>query len=110
MRGSRHVSTPCWNRGFLDEVRALRALPALQAHPAPLETAEAIRAVGYRHGMDYLDGHGSAAQFRERAIFATRQLAQRQLTWLRASSMRAGSIPRPTAAVLDQAAAMFQDR
>ena len=68
--------------GFLDEVRALRALPQLQAHPAPLDLP-AIRAVGYRQAWEHLDGASDAAGFRERAISATRQLAKRQLTWLR---------------------------
>lgn len=73
--------------GFLDEVRRLRALPELQSHPAALDLP-AIRAVGYRQAWEYLDKHGldgltSAAEFRDRAIFATRQLAKRQLTWLR---------------------------
>jgi tRNA dimethylallyltransferase len=69
-------------QGFLDEVRALRALPAMQAVPAPLDLP-AVRAVGYRQAWEWLDGQGSAAEFRERAIAATRQLAKRQLTWLR---------------------------
>src|SRR3546814_9347364 len=70
-------------QGFLDEVRALRALPALAAHPAPLELP-AIRAVGYRQAWEFLEaGESDAAGFRERAISATRQLAKRQLTWLR---------------------------
>nr|WP_232115787.1 tRNA (adenosine(37)-N6)-dimethylallyltransferase MiaA [Luteimonas sp. XNQY3] len=68
--------------GFLDEVRALRALPQLQAHPAPLELP-AIRAVGYRQAWEFLDGQGTAEDFRERGIAATRQLAKRQFTWLR---------------------------
>ena len=68
--------------GFLDEMRALRALPQLQAHPAPLDLP-AIRAVGYRQAWEHLDGATDAAGFRDRAIFATRQLAKRQLTWLR---------------------------
>ncbi len=68
--------------GFLDEVRALRELPALQTHPSPMELP-AIRAVGYRQAWERLDGDTSAAEFRDRAIFATRQLAKRQLTWLR---------------------------
>lgn len=68
--------------GFLDEVHALRALPELAAHPAPLELP-AIRAVGYRQAWEHLDGATDAAGFRDRAIFATRQLAKRQLTWLR---------------------------
>lgn len=68
--------------GFLDEVRALRAMPALQAHPSPLDLP-AIRAVGYRQAWEHLDGTTDAATFRDRAIFATRQLAKRQFTWLR---------------------------
>ena len=68
--------------GFLDEVRALREMPALREHPAPLDLP-ALRAVGYRQAWEHLDGVLSAAEFRDRAIFATRQLAKRQLTWLR---------------------------
>ena len=68
--------------GFLDEVRALRALPRLAGHPAPLELP-AIRAVGYRQAWEHLHGHTDAGQFRDQAIFATRHLAKRQLTWLR---------------------------
>jgi len=71
--------------GFLDEVRALRALPELQAHPAPLDLP-AIRAVGYRQAWEFLGGQGSAEDFRERGIAATRQLAKRQCTWLRGRS------------------------
>ncbi len=68
--------------GFLDEVRALRALPELVAHPQPLDLP-ALRAVGYRQAWEYLDGASTAGEFRERAIAATRQLAKRQFTWLR---------------------------
>ena len=68
--------------GFLDEVRRLRALPELQMHPAPLDLP-ALRAVGYRQAWEHLDGTLSASEFRDRAVFATRQLAKRQLTWLR---------------------------
>jgi tRNA dimethylallyltransferase len=68
--------------GFLDEVRALRALPELRSHPSPLDLP-ALRAVGYRQAWEHLEGMTSADAFRDRAIFATRQLAKRQLTWLR---------------------------
>ena len=68
--------------GFLDEVRRLRAMPQLQSHPRPLELP-ALRAVGYRQAWEHLEGTTDAATFRDRAIFATRQLAKRQLTWLR---------------------------
>lgn len=64
--------------GFLDEVRRLRADPRL--HP----DLPSMRAVGYRQAWAHLDGETDAATFREQAIAATRQLAKRQLTWLRA--------------------------
>ncbi|MDE2248682.1 MAG: tRNA (adenosine(37)-N6)-dimethylallyltransferase MiaA [Xanthomonadaceae bacterium] len=63
--------------GLLDEVRALRARGDLHAD------LPAIRAVGYRQAWEHLDGLTDAAGFRDRAIFATRQLAKRQITWLR---------------------------
>ncbi|MFC5576529.1 tRNA (adenosine(37)-N6)-dimethylallyltransferase MiaA [Lysobacter niabensis] len=68
--------------GFLDEVRHLRALPELRDHPRPLDLP-ALRAVGYRQAWEHLDGAFDAIEFRDRGIFATRQLAKRQLTWLR---------------------------
>lgn len=68
--------------GFLDEVRRLRAMPQLQAVAHPLDLP-AIRAVGYRQAWEFLDGTLPEAGFRDRAVFATRQLAKRQLTWLR---------------------------
>ncbi|HWX67958.1 MAG TPA: tRNA (adenosine(37)-N6)-dimethylallyltransferase MiaA [Rhodanobacter sp.] len=63
--------------GFLDEVHTLRARGDLYAE------LPAIRAVGYRQAWEHLDGVTDAAEFRDRAIFATRQLAKRQITWLR---------------------------
>lgn len=68
--------------GFLDEVRRLRAIPQLRDHARPLDLP-ALRAVGYRQAWEHLDGATSADAFRDQAIFATRQLAKRQLTWLR---------------------------
>lgn len=68
--------------GFLDEVRQLRALPQMAAVECPLDLP-AVRAVGYRQAWQFLDGQGTAAEFRDKGIFATRQLAKRQLTWLR---------------------------
>ena len=88
--------------GFLDEVRALRALPGLQRHPAPLDLP-AIRAVGYRQAWEFLDGQGSAADLRERGIAATRQLAKRQLTWLRGELDARWFDPARQAAELDRA-------
>jgi len=63
--------------GFLDEVRALRARGDLHAD------LPALRAVGYRQVWQHLAGDYDLAQCRDRAIFATRQLAKRQTTWLR---------------------------
>jgi tRNA dimethylallyltransferase len=54
----------------------------VHSHPSPLDLP-ALRAVGYRQAWEYLDGLTTANEFRDRAIFATRQLAKRQLTWLR---------------------------
>ena len=42
-----------------------------------------MRAVGYRQVWDYLEGTTGKAEMRSRAVAATRQLAKRQLTWLR---------------------------
>ncbi len=65
-------------QGFLDEMRRLRADPRL--HP----DLPAMRAVGYRQAWRHLGGETDAATFRAEAVAATRQLAKRQLTWLRA--------------------------
>ena len=63
--------------GLLDEVRALRARGDLtDAHPA-------IRAVGYRQLWAHLDGSYALDVAVQRAVAATRQLAKRQMTWLR---------------------------
>ncbi|MBD3815035.1 MAG: tRNA (adenosine(37)-N6)-dimethylallyltransferase MiaA [Halothiobacillus sp.] len=63
--------------GFVDEVAALRARGDL--HPG----MPAIRAVGYRQVWDYLDGTVDYDEMRQSAITATRQLAKRQVTWMR---------------------------
>lgn len=64
-------------QGFLTEVKSLRAREDLNAD------LPALRAVGYRQAWQYLNDELSLPQLRERAIIATRQLAKRQLTWLR---------------------------
>jgi len=64
-------------QGFLSEMRTLMANPQLHAD------LPSMRAVGYRQAWRHLSGETSAAQFREEAIAATRQLAKRQLTWFR---------------------------
>ena len=62
--------------GFLDEVRALMARGLDPDLPA-------LRSVGYRQAWRHLRGETGFAQFRAEAIAATRQLAKRQITWLR---------------------------
>jgi tRNA dimethylallyltransferase len=63
--------------GFVDEVAALRQRPDL--HP----DLPSLRSVGYRQVWEYLEGQHDYATMVERALAATRQLAKRQLTWLR---------------------------
>ncbi|KQZ66121.1 MULTISPECIES: tRNA (adenosine(37)-N6)-dimethylallyltransferase MiaA [unclassified Lysobacter] len=97
--------------GFLDEVRALRALPELQAHPRPLELP-ALRAVGYRQAWEFLDrcerdGGADPVEFRDRGIYATRQLAKRQLTWLRGELDARWLDPGADREALERAAALF---
>ena len=43
-----------------------------------------MRCVGYRQAWSHLEGEYDAVELRDRGIYATRQLAKRQLTWLRA--------------------------
>jgi tRNA dimethylallyltransferase len=63
--------------GFLNEVRGLHQRGDLTArHPS-------MRSVGYRQLWAHLDGEYSLEEAEQRGIFATRQLAKRQLTWLR---------------------------
>ena len=64
--------------GLVAEVARLRARDDL----SPL--LPSIRCVGYRQAWDYLDGRIDRATLRETGIIATRQLAKRQITWLRA--------------------------
>ena len=68
--------------GFLDEVRNLRARGDLTPD------MPSMRCVGYRQAWSFLDGDGSLVELRERGIAATRQLAKRQITWLRSMPAR----------------------
>lgn len=67
-------------QGFIQEVQQLHRRPDLDLNKP------AMRAVGYRQVWQYLDGELDYAQMVERAITATRQLAKRQYTWLRAEA------------------------
>ena len=73
--------------GFVDEVRALRARGDLDPSLA------SMRCVGYRQAWEMLDASpdpspARLAEMREKGIAATRQLAKRQLTWLRSMPQR----------------------
>jgi len=63
--------------GLIDEVKQLKKKHRLNA------AMPSMRAVGYRQVWEYLDGRYDKESLREKAIAATRQLAKRQLTWLR---------------------------
>jgi tRNA dimethylallyltransferase len=64
--------------GFVDEVRSLIA-----KYPNLMPESTSMRCVGYRQALEHLKGDYDVAELRDRGIFATRQLAKRQLTWLR---------------------------
>jgi tRNA dimethylallyltransferase len=64
-------------QGLIDEVEALRQRDDLD------ESMPSIRCVGYRQVWSYLQGEYDFAEMQEKGIAATRQLAKRQLTWLR---------------------------
>lgn len=68
--------------GFLDEVKALRGRGDLHAD------LPAMRCVGYRQAWQALSEQWPLNELRDKGIFATRQLAKRQLTWLRAMPRR----------------------
>ena len=64
-------------QGLIDEVKSLRNRGDLH------KDLPAIRAVGYRQVWEYLDSIIDYTEMQERGVIATRQLAKRQLTWLR---------------------------
>lgn len=64
-------------QGLMDEVRALRQNPHLTLDKP------SMRSVGYRQVWQYLDGQIDKTNMREQALAATRQLAKRQMTWLK---------------------------
>jgi len=66
--------------GFVAEIKSLYARSDLHAG------LPSMRAVGYRQGWEWLEGQYTYEKMREKAIAATRQLAKRQLTWLRRES------------------------
>ncbi len=95
--------------GFLDEVRRLRARGDLSPQ------LPSMRCVGYRQAWEDLDCEEAGQPlpglpWRERGIFATRQLAKRQLTWLRSLPQRrvvAADAPDAPARVLAEVDALL---
>ena len=87
--------------GIVAEVARLRARGDLSPN------LPSMRCVGYRQSWDYLDGKIDRAGLRETGIIATRQLAKRQLTWLRSMPERVALDclgPDPASAMLAQIA------
>ena len=82
--------------GFLEEVKTLRARGDLQID------LPSMRCVGYRQAWEALDSIIPMAELRDRGIFATRQLAKRQLTWLRSMPQR-NVVQADSAQVVQQA-------
>jgi tRNA dimethylallyltransferase len=68
------------NQGFAAEVNNLLARGTLN------ERSPALRPVGYRQMVGYCQGRETLQESAQKALFATRQLAKRQLTWLRSES------------------------
>lgn len=68
------------DQGLVEEVIELRHNYVLD------ESMPSMRCVGYRQVWEHLHGHSTRAQMIERGIAATRQLAKRQITWLRSTS------------------------
>jgi tRNA dimethylallyltransferase len=93
------------NNGFVEEVKELHQLPGLTAK------SPAMRSVGYRQIWEHLDGETSLDEAGRKALFATRQLAKRQITWLRSESdlnsfdpLEVGTVDSISAFLLDQLA------
>ena len=82
--------------GLIEEVRKLRS-----RHPQLSAAMPSMRCVGYRQVWEMQDGSLPAAELRDRGIYATRQLAKRQITWLR-------SMPQRHVVACDEPAALQQ--
>ena len=68
------------NNGFREEVEVLMKRPALTpGHPS-------MRSVGYRQFWEHLEGRTDLQTASDKALFATRQLAKRQITWMRSET------------------------
>jgi len=85
------------NAGLVDELASLRKRHALHAE------LPSMRCVGYRQAWAFLEGEIGAGQLRDAGIAATRQLAKRQLTWLRSLPDLAPADHLPAAIAADSA-------
>lgn len=83
------------NNGFIEEMQFLQ-----QKYPQLHPDLPSMRCVGYRQAWSYLHQHHNINQFIEQSIAATRQLAKRQLTWLR--KLQTNTIFDPHALSFDQ--------
>lgn len=91
-----------FNNNFVNEVKVLYERPGLTSeHPS-------MRSVGYRQVWEHLDGDVTIEEAGKRALYATRQLAKRQITWLRSESglltfdpLEAGSIDSISATLIE---------
>jgi tRNA dimethylallyltransferase len=81
--------------GFVEELRRLKRRPGLSAD------SPSMRSVGYRQLWAFLDGRMSWAEAQDKAVIATRQLAKRQLTWLRGDT-RSEKFEAADAGLLDR--------
>jgi tRNA dimethylallyltransferase len=91
--------------GFLDEVQTLRARGDLHVD------LPSMRCVGYRQAWEALDGCWPISELRDKGIYATRQLAKRQITWLRSMPHRIvvdAQHPQAQSLVLEQVKAALQ--
>ena len=88
--------------GLVDELRDLRQRFALNPH------MPSMRCVGYRQAWQYMEGAIDVTQLRDTGIAATRQLAKRQLTWLRSTPATIFDTAQP--ALADSVAAFVSER
>lgn len=90
-------------QGFLEEVGRLKA-----EYPSLTAEHNSMRCVGYRQAWDYLDGACAYDAFVDAGIAATRQLAKRQLTWLRKTEANTLLDPYDGADVFQTASAALE--
>lgn len=91
-----------FDAGFVDEVKSLTTKYSLTPDMS------SMRCVGYRQVLDVLQGRAPENEMFDRALFATRQLAKRQLTWLR--SLPGEIVYCDSVDAVERAAALVHER